>query len=164
MTTPHPTVPELEAAWLRFGDRLRAWLERRLPQAADAEDVLQQVFLKMAASPPKDVPEDRLGAWLFRVARNALVDARRRATVRSAESLSTDPVDTDEPAARKSLTRCLEPMLKTWEAMHRSCPESWDPLIRQGILASTPLDNYNNPYAIDPVSCTVQPMKRIRQQ
>lgn len=113
MTTPHPTVPELEAAWLRFGDRLRAWLERRLPQAADAEDVLQQVFLKMAASPPKDVPEDRLGAWLFRVARNALVDARRRATVRSAESLSTDPVDTDEPAARKSLTRCLEPMLKT---------------------------------------------------
>jgi RNA polymerase sigma-70 factor (ECF subfamily) len=114
MTTSHTPVPDLEAAWSRFGDQLRRWLERRVRQPADAEDVLQQVFLKMAASPPTGVPEEQIGAWLFRVARNALVDAGRRARVRSADSLAAaEPAANEEPAARRSITRCLEPMLGT---------------------------------------------------
>lgn len=85
-----------------------------MAQPADAEDVLQQVFLKMASSPPKDVPEERLGAWLFRVARNALVDHGRRARVRTAQTLPDAGVaDANGTGPKKSLSRCLEPMLKT---------------------------------------------------
>ena len=114
MTTPRSTVPDLEAAWSRFGDQLRRWLERRVRQPADAEDVLQQVFLKMADTPPMNVPNERIGAWLFRVARNALVDAGRRARVRTTESLATaEPAGREDDTSRKSLTRCLEPLLQT---------------------------------------------------
>ena len=127
MDTSHGTVPDLEAAWLRFGDRLRRWLERRMPQAADAEDVLQQVFLKMATAPPKDVPEGRIAAWLFRVARNALVDARRRAQVRTAESLSAaDASDRHEASSQGTLARCLEPMLETLPEKYASAVRETD--------------------------------------
>lgn len=114
MATSRPPVPDLEAAWSRFGDQLRRWLERRVRQPADAEDVLQQVFLKMAASPPLDVPDEKIGAWLFRVARNALVDAGRKARVRRADALVAIETEArEDPTSRKGLTRCLEPMLKT---------------------------------------------------
>lgn len=128
MAHTRATVPELEAAWRRFGDHLRRWLERRVRQPADAEDVLQQVFLKMAASPPTGVPEERLGAWLFRVARNALADARRRASVRDAESLThVGPVERSEASSPRSLTACLEPMLRT-------LPEEYAAAVREADL------------------------------
>ena len=111
--TDAPTTHDLDAAWSRFSDQLRRWLERRLPQAADAEDVLQQVFLKLAQHPPTNVPEERIGAWLFRVARNALIDARRRAGVRRTDTLDDDALREEEQEERRSISRCLEPMLHT---------------------------------------------------
>ncbi len=113
MTDPS-IAPTLEEAWHRFGDGLRHWIARRLPKEADADDILQQVFLTMAASPPHEVPAERLGAWLYRVARNALVDQTRRERVRATKPLEpeTTPHPDEEPV-RRSLTRCLEPMLAT---------------------------------------------------
>jgi RNA polymerase sigma-70 factor, ECF subfamily len=56
-------------------DQLLAYVGRRLPNQADAEDLVQQVLLKVIA---RDPPRDELFApWLFRVARNAVVDAYR---------------------------------------------------------------------------------------
>ena len=90
--------------------------------------MLQQVFLKMTASPPKGIPEERIGAWLFRVARNALVDARRRASIRNTESLTEGELpERDETTSRKSLTECLEPMLRT-------LPEDYAVAVREADL------------------------------
>ncbi len=103
---------DIDDAWRRFSDGLRAYLARRVRQPADADDLLQQVFLKVAASPPDDVPEERFGAWLRRVARNVLVDASRRARVRKTDALSPDAAaDEDHEAEWTGLTRCLAPMV-----------------------------------------------------
>jgi putative glutamine amidotransferase len=42
-----------------------------------AEDLAQEVFLRAWLHAPRDVSEDRQRAWLFRVARNAAIDALR---------------------------------------------------------------------------------------
>jgi RNA polymerase sigma-70 factor (ECF subfamily) len=69
---------ETEAAWAEFHLRLRAFVSRRVRQRADAEDIVQEVFLDMHRSLPTLRARDGLGAWLYRTARNAIVDHYRR--------------------------------------------------------------------------------------
>ncbi len=99
-------------AWTEFGDRLRTWLERRVAQPADAEDLTQQVFLRLAAKPPAVETNESLGAWLWRVARNALVDHYRRRALRRVDTLDDDVPAEQGEAPHASLVRCLRPMLR----------------------------------------------------
>lgn len=59
--------------------QLYRYLRARTPTEQDAEDLTQQAFVKAIEALPRyrdrGVP---LGAWLFRIAHNVLVDARRR--------------------------------------------------------------------------------------
>ncbi|MGE0229770.1 MAG: sigma-70 family RNA polymerase sigma factor [Dehalococcoidia bacterium] len=103
---------DVATAWTEFGARLRAWLERRVAQPADAEDLLQQVFLRMAAKPPAVATNESLGAWLWRVARNALVDHYRRRERRRMDALDAEVPDELGDGAGASLVRCLRPMLR----------------------------------------------------
>lgn len=103
---------DVATAWAEFGARLRAWLERRVAQPADAEDLLQQVFLRMAAKPPAVGTNESLGAWLWRVARNALVDHYRRRERRRMDTLDADVPAELGDGADVSLVRGLRPMLR----------------------------------------------------
>jgi RNA polymerase sigma-70 factor (ECF subfamily) len=70
--------------------------------AEDAEDVVQEAFLRLVADPP-DAPAQELGRWLARVATNLGIDALRRRRRRAyvgpwlpspVETGSADPLDT----------------------------------------------------------------------
>lgn len=52
-------------------------LRRRVGDPALAEDLAQEVFLRAWLHAPRDVAEERVRAWLFRVARNVAIDALR---------------------------------------------------------------------------------------
>lgn len=70
------TVSTLDV-WDRFGTQLRAFIGRRLADPADADDVLQDVFLKLHTRIGSLRDEDRLAPWVYRIARNALTDHYR---------------------------------------------------------------------------------------
>ena len=124
-----PAPLDLETAWQRFSDALRSFLRRRMRRPEDAEDVLQQVFLKLASAPPDDVPDERIGAWLYRVARNAAVDAHRRERVCATESLAPDtPSQVPDADTLDALAGCLEPMIRT-------LPETYAEALREVDLA-----------------------------
>jgi RNA polymerase sigma factor (sigma-70 family) len=72
----------------REGARLLDFIRRRVPDPADAEDILQDVFHELAEANRLLVPIDHVTGWLFRVARNRIVDLFRRKR----------PVRLDEPA------------------------------------------------------------------
>jgi RNA polymerase sigma factor (sigma-70 family) len=100
-SAPHP-VPPAEAegrvreAFRTIAPRLRNWLRRQLPQRADVEDVLQDVFYEFVLAQRALEPIGDAAAWLFRVARNRLIDrARRRKTH---PGPTTDADDDDAPA------------------------------------------------------------------
>jgi RNA polymerase sigma factor (sigma-70 family) len=77
--------------------RLRNFVRRRVPDREDVEDVLQDVFYELVAAYRLMKPIEEAGAWLFRVARNRIIDRFRK---KRPESLSGPrPVRDDEMEA-----------------------------------------------------------------
>ena len=70
--------------------RLRNFIRRRVPDPADAEDVLQEVFYKLVEANRLLMPIDHVTGWLFRVARNRITDLFRK---RKPEAFSETSVE-----------------------------------------------------------------------
>jgi RNA polymerase sigma factor (sigma-70 family) len=58
--------------------RLRSFIRRRVTNAADADDVLQDVFFELVEARRLLMPIDFVTGWLFRVARNRITDLFRK--------------------------------------------------------------------------------------
>src|SRR5437588_3257044 len=58
--------------------RLRNFIRRRVADSRDAEDILQEVFYKLWEANSLLMPIDHVTGWLFRVARNSVVDLFRK--------------------------------------------------------------------------------------
>jgi RNA polymerase sigma factor (sigma-70 family) len=57
--------------------RLRQFIRQRVPDEGDAEDIFQEVFYELIAAYRLMKPVEQVGAWLFRVARNRIIDLFR---------------------------------------------------------------------------------------
>ncbi|HEX8393902.1 MAG TPA: RNA polymerase sigma factor SigZ [Longimicrobium sp.] len=101
-----------EAVWSGFAEPLRAFIRRRVSDPDVADDVLQEVFVKVHAGLPRLQDGDRLQPWLYRIARNAVVDsyrARGGARVPLPESLVAEE---DEPRTSAELAACIRPFVE----------------------------------------------------
>jgi RNA polymerase sigma factor (sigma-70 family) len=58
--------------------RLRNFIRRRVPEEADVEDLLQEVFYELVEANRLLMPIDHVTGWLFRVARNRITDLFRK--------------------------------------------------------------------------------------
>ena len=58
-----------------YSKRLLGFIRKRVSNEADAEDILQDVFYQLAGNTQ---PIEQMTAWLFRVARNRIVDVKRK--------------------------------------------------------------------------------------
>jgi RNA polymerase sigma-70 factor (ECF subfamily) len=100
----------------RFREELRGFVTKHVRNPTDAEDVLQKVFLNVHRSLMQSEPPENLRAWLYTIARNAVVDqARARRSGDQAADESIAAVDdtleaSDEMTA--SLSKCIRPMVE----------------------------------------------------
>lgn len=58
--------------------RLGSFIRRRVADLGDAEDILQDVLSELVTAWRLPEPIEQVGAWLFRVARNRIVDRFRK--------------------------------------------------------------------------------------
>ena len=58
--------------------RLLNFIRRRVPDPRDAEDILQDVFSELVEANRLLMPIDHITGWLFRVARNRIIDLFRK--------------------------------------------------------------------------------------
>jgi RNA polymerase sigma-70 factor (ECF subfamily) len=114
-----------ELPWQELHANLRAFVGRRVRDQADVDDLVQRVLLQIVTGLRSLRDVDRLHAWVYRVARNVIVDYYRSAAVRR-EHPSGDTVDLasagesaeltlredDERAALRELATCLLPMMR----------------------------------------------------
>ena len=62
----------------RERSRLLAFVRKRIDDEGDAEDILQEVFYELVETYRLLKPVEQVGAWLFRVARNRIIDFFRK--------------------------------------------------------------------------------------
>ena len=78
-----PPRPEFEDLYREFLPRIYGFALAQLRNAAEAEDLTAQVFIKAYEAYDRFEPRgDTPAAWLFRIARNAISDLHRRSGVR----------------------------------------------------------------------------------
>ncbi|HWC16011.1 MAG TPA: RNA polymerase sigma factor [Terriglobales bacterium] len=76
----------------RQQSRLRNFIRRRVPDPRDVEDILQDIFYQLVEANRLLMPIDHVTGWLFRVARNRIIDLFRK---KKPESFS-DAASVDE--------------------------------------------------------------------
>ena len=62
----------------RERSRLLNFIRRRVPDPRDAEDILQDVFYELVEANRLLMPIDHIAGWLYRVARNRIIDLFRK--------------------------------------------------------------------------------------
>ena len=73
--------------------RLRQFIRKHVPDHGDAEDIFQEVFYELVDAYRLMKPVEQVGAWLFRVARNRIIDlfrARRPVVIGNDSMLPTE--------------------------------------------------------------------------
>jgi len=74
--------------------RLLNFIRRRVPDPRDAEDILQDVFYELVEANRLLMPIDHITGWLFRVARNRIIDLfRKKKTVNFSDASIEDEDD-----------------------------------------------------------------------
>jgi RNA polymerase sigma factor (sigma-70 family) len=86
--------------------RLLEFIRRRVPEEADAEDILQDVFYQLVETYRLMKPIEQVTNWLFTVARNKITDLYRKKKP-VAMSKIIPAVESDEEADRLDLSDIL---------------------------------------------------------
>ena len=105
---------EFETIYRNFDANLRKFIGSRVNDPQTAEDVLQEVYLKIRRNIDGLRDTDRMAPWLFQITRNAIVDQyrRRRPEVALSENLAEDQLESPDvfeelaPSVR-SILECL---------------------------------------------------------
>ena len=85
---------EITAAVLRERAKLWSFIRRRVPDPGEAEDLLQDVLFDFVRAYRLPEPIEQAAAWLFRVARNRLIDRfRKNRSMPTTETLSRSDID-----------------------------------------------------------------------
>jgi RNA polymerase sigma-70 factor, ECF subfamily len=111
-------APDAEAIWRELHDGLFGFIERRVRSREIAEDILQDVMLRIHRQADAIERAESIGAWVHAIARNAITDHYRSAQVRRevATGREIDPEQAGEPEtetadARGELAACVAPLL-----------------------------------------------------
>ena len=78
-----------EAIWETYHDRLHGFIQKRVGNAAVADDILQDVFVRIHSRLEMLKDARKIQSWIYQIARNAVIDSefRGRHQYRSARQL-----------------------------------------------------------------------------
>lgn len=147
-------APDAHAIWLEFHEALFGFIDRRVRSRETAEDILQEVMLRIHRNAAGVQRAEAVGAWVHAITRNAIADHYRSASV-SRELVSGSEVDAgapsepaaEDPDARGELAACVTPLL-------RRLPESY-----RDALTLTEIDGLTQAQAAERLGLSLSGMK-----
>jgi len=118
--------------WQQIHHSLRAFIAKRIDNEAEADDIVQDVWLKMQQGLDGLKDQGRLISWIYQIARHAIIDhyrapGRRRempaglaADLEAHQSSSTrTTASEDSGQLRTELAGCLRPMIERLSGEYR---------------------------------------------
>lgn len=95
----------IEALYTSFSARLKQFILKRVHDEAAAEDILQDVFLKIHTGIDSLKDESKVESWIYQIARNAIIDFyRNKRTTLPNDQMPDIPDEIEELTAAERLT------------------------------------------------------------
>lgn len=105
----------IEELWAEFGGPLRRFIAKRVRDERDADDLVQEVFLRAHVALHDVRDPDRVRPWLYRIAANAVADHYRQRRVAARSVLPHDAlveVETHPENLNGEVAACLGPVIE----------------------------------------------------
>src|SRR5687767_1469637 len=92
-------TPTVESIWTEFAERLGQFIRSRVSDRAAADDIRQDVFLKVQKKLAQLDDPAKLQSWVYHIARNAIIDHYRakKETIEIPDSLPAEPDANSDP-------------------------------------------------------------------
>ena len=140
------TLLENHRAFLRY-------LERRVGDAALAEDILQDAFAKVVARPEQAPADEAIVPWFYRTLRNAAVDQfrRRGAADRAYEAFARelDREETPRPQLEAEICACVSRLAATLKPEYAEALEAIE-------VSGTPVKAFAEQKGLSPGNAAVR--------
>ena len=111
--------------WEDFRAPLSSFIRRRVDDKHVADDLLQETFLKIHNGIGSLKDDQRLTAWLYRIARNIITDHYRKRPLEAlgATTIAEHPAVTDDDGRGQELAACLGRMVGQLPEKYREAIE-----------------------------------------
>jgi RNA polymerase sigma-70 factor, ECF subfamily len=138
---------EVAVIYSQFHRSLLSFIRSRIRSKEDAEDILQNVFIRISANVDKLSEDEKLKAWIFTITKNAIIDYYRanasKRKITAEEEIDENVRDVSESDATQGLEQCISSMIGLLPSEYRDIIiDSELKGIRQKDLA----DKYGMPY------------------
>ncbi len=103
----------IEQIWHEYHSKLRNFIEKRVTNASMAEDILQDVFVKIISKRDTLNSEDKIHQWILQITRYAIIDYYRTRKIEYTlpDSPISQKLDVNDSASQE-IALCLIPMIQ----------------------------------------------------
>ena len=106
---------EVTAIYKEFNQQLFGYVKSKIRSKEDAEDILQNVFIKISTHVDKLAEEEKLKNWIFTITRNASIDFYRvnanKKKVSVPDEIDETISESQDPDQTKGLDECISTMI-----------------------------------------------------
>ena len=100
----------VNSIWDEFSVPLKNFIKKRLPQEQDAEDVLQEVFIKIYSNIDKLTDNKKIHSWIYTITRNTIIDYYRKNNNSRTTELFED-IEKEDFTITNEIVFCLKDMI-----------------------------------------------------
>lgn len=115
---------ELETLWKTIQKPLKTFIIRRTHRPQDAEDILQDVFLKVYTNMDNLQDKQKLRPWIYQIARHSIIDYYRKGKpMGQLPDELPQTTEVNETNGNREMANCLRPLIRQLPDKYREAIE-----------------------------------------
>lgn len=103
---------DMDKIWNEFNEKLKLFILKHVPDESVAEDILQDVFIKIHTNMKTLRDKTKLQSWVYQVTRNAIVDYyRNRKPATQVTDQMAESEDTTDEISQTEISDCIQALI-----------------------------------------------------
>ena len=108
-----------EQIWGQFHSNLERYILSQVKDQYTAQDILQEVFLKVQGKLPQLREESKVAPWLFRIAKNTVLDHYRQRSKKPADNAPEQLAEDRGKDITEEFAYCIRPFIDSLPDKYR---------------------------------------------
>ena len=108
-----------EKIWANFNQQLLGFIKSKINDNLIAEDILQDVFIKIHLKSNTLTDSNKLTSWLYQLTRNSIIDYYRKNKPNFSDEYPQNLSDSEEKQEETDFSQCLQPFINQLPAKYK---------------------------------------------